>query len=153
MSVSRLVAAVLLTIMGTGWSGSLALAADAAVVGTVKLARGEVSVERDQALLPVSVGMAVLQSDVILTGPDGSAGITFQDNSLLSLGPHSRLAIDAFRFDSTTHDGAFETTLSKGRMAVVSGKIAKHQLDAMKVRTPTALLGVRGTEFVVEAGE
>jgi hypothetical protein len=95
--------------------------------------------------------MVLMQSDTVATGADGAAGITFEDNSLLSLGPGSRLAIDRFSFDRTTHAGNFETTLAKGRMAVVSGKIAKHQLDAMKVRTPTALLGVRGTEFIVEA--
>lgn len=152
MSLSRVVAVVSLSLASAAWSLPPA-AADESAVGTVKLARGEVSIERQQVALPASVGMPVLQSDVIVTGPDGSAGITFQDNSLLSLGPRSRLAIDSFHFDRTTHDGAFEATLSKGRMAVVSGKIAKHQLDAMKVRTPTALLGVRGTEFVVEAGE
>lgn len=129
------------------------LAQDAAPVGQVKLAKGTVSVEREAQSIAATVGMPVLQSDVIVTGADGSTGITFQDNSLLSLGPRSRLSVDSFHFDSTTHEGAFECTLSKGRMAVVSGKIAKHQLDAMKVRTPTALLGVRGTEFVVEAGE
>ncbi|MGQ0622573.1 MAG: FecR family protein [Panacagrimonas sp.] len=127
--------------------------AEAPAVGLVKMAKGTVMIEREQQALPAAVGMPVLQSDVITTGTDGSAGISFRDNSLLSLGPRSRLAVDTFRFDSTTHEGVFETTLSKGRMAVVSGKIAKHQLDAMKVRTPTALLGVRGTEFIVEAGD
>jgi hypothetical protein len=92
----------------------------------------------------------VYQSDRIVTGADGSAGITFEDNALLSLGPSSSLALDRFSFDSTTYDGAFETTLSSGKLAVVSGKIAHHQLDAMKVRTPSTILGVRGTKFLVE---
>lgn len=151
MSTHRLlIVALLATVLV---STASVLAAEDAAVGLVKVAEGEVNIEREQVLVAVSVGMTVLQSDVIVTGVDGSIGITFQDNSLLSLGPRSRLAVDTFHFDSTTHEGAFETTLSKGRMAVVSGKIAKHQLDAMKVRTPTALLGVRGTEFIVEAGE
>lgn len=123
------------------------------VVGTIKVAKGEVNVERGGEIMPATVGMAVLASDRIATGADGSVGITFEDNSLLSLGPESRLAIDQFRFDRTTHDGRFETTLSRGKLAVVSGKIAKRDLEGMKVRTPNSLLGVRGTEFVVEAGE
>ncbi|HZR34690.1 MAG TPA: FecR domain-containing protein [Nevskia sp.] len=118
--------------------------------GVFKVVRGTVAVERQGASLPATVGMAVYQSDRIVTGADGSAGITFEDNSLLSLGPSSRLAVDRFAFDSTTHDGAFETTLSSGKLAVVSGKIAHHQLDAMKVKTPSTILGVRGTKFLVE---
>jgi hypothetical protein len=124
-------------------------AADEAA-GIFKVVHGSVSVERQGQTLPATVGMAVYQSDRILTGADGSAGLTFEDNSMLSLGPSSKLAVDRFAFNSTTHDGAFETTLSNGRLAVISGKIAHHQLDAMKVRTPSSILGVRGTKFLVE---
>jgi hypothetical protein len=127
-----------------------ASAAADGIAGVFKVVRGSVSVERQGASLPAAVGMAVYQADRIVTGADGSAGITFEDNALLSLGPSSRLALDRFAFDSTTHDGAFETTLSSGKLAVVSGKIAHHQLDAMKVRTPSSVLGVRGTKFLVE---
>lgn len=124
-------------------------AADEAA-GMFKVVRGTVAVERQGASLPATVGMAVYQSDRIVTGADGSAGITFADNALLSLGPSSRLSLDRYAFDSTTYDGAFETTLSGGKLAVVSGKIAHHQPDAMKVRTPSSILGVRGTKFLVE---
>ncbi|MGH8597553.1 MAG: FecR family protein, partial [Gammaproteobacteria bacterium] len=96
------------------------------------------------------LGQPVLETDQIVTGPDGIAGVTFQDNSLLSLGPNSRLAIERFKFDSTTHDGDFQTSLKQGKLAVISGKIAKRKDDAMKVRLPTSIIGVRGTEFVVE---
>ena len=117
-----------------------------------KVVQGGVSVERQGSSLPASVGMVVYPSDSIVTAADGSAGITFQDNALLSLGPSSRLSLDRFVYDSTTAAGSFETTLSSGQLAVVSGKIAHHQLDAMKVKTPGAILGVRGTRFVVTAG-
>ena len=89
----------------------------------------------------------------MVTGADGSVGITFSDNTLLSIGPDSRLSIDRFAFDPTTHKGAFEASLGKGTLAGVSGKIAKQSPDAMKVKTPAALLGVRGTEFVIRTGD
>lgn len=136
-------------------TGVFALAAPARaddVAGVFKVVNGGVSVQRKDATLPATVGMAVYQSDQIVTAADGSAGITFEDNALLSLGPSSHLSVDRFAFNSTTHDGAFETTLSSGKLAVVSGKIAHHQLDAMKVRTPSTMLGVRGTKFLVEVG-
>ncbi|MGD9600429.1 MAG: FecR domain-containing protein [Gammaproteobacteria bacterium] len=125
-------------------------AAPAAEAGVIKTVQGDVSIERGAAVLTAELGLPVQVTDVIVTGPDGVVGITFEDNALLSLGPGSRLSIGQFRFDSTTHDGAFETTLTRGRLAVVSGKIAKHKQDAMKVRTPSSILGVRGTEFLVE---
>lgn len=128
-------------------------AADAEVAGIVKRAEGTVTVARGGNQLPATVGMPVYQADRVTTGPDGAIGITFEDNSLLSLGPSATLGIDRFAFNSTTHDGSFEVTVARGKLAVVSGKIAKHQEDAMKVRTPSSILGVRGTEFVVEVGD
>ena len=120
-------------------------------VGLIKVVKGTVQIERRGQRLPGLVGAKVEPADVVTTGPDGSVGILFADASLLSAGPNSVLVIDQFRFDSTTNQGAFETTLRKGTLSAVSGKIAKQAPDAMKVRTPTTVLGVRGTEFVVRA--
>ena len=126
-------------------------AAAADDVGQFKVAKGAVSIERAKQRMPVAVGTVVQEGDVVITGADGSAGITFKDDSLLSIGPDSVLAIDRFAFDSTTHAGAFETSLRQGSMAAVSGKIAKQSADAMRVRTPATILGVRGTEFLVRS--
>lgn len=121
--------------------------------GHIKVSRGAVQIERAGQTAPATVGAAVQTGDVVTTGTDGSVGITFLDNSLLSAGPNSVLAIDRFAFDSTTHQGAFESSLRKGTLAVVSGKLAKQSPEAMKVKTPAAVLGVRGTEFLVRTGD
>ena len=121
--------------------------------GHVKVTRGTVQIERAGQKVPASVGVPVQTGDVVTTGADGSVGITFLDNSLLSAGPNSVLAIDRFAFDTTTHQGAFESSLKKGTLAVVSGKLAKQSPDAMKVKTPAAVLSVRGTEFLVRTGD
>jgi hypothetical protein len=122
-------------------------------VGQIKVAKGAVHVERDGSRLPAAVGMAVRQSDTLVTGADGSAGVTFSDNSLLSTGPNSILVVDQYKFDSTTHAGKFDASLKKGTLAVVSGKIVKQSPGAMRVRTPAAIMGVRGTEFMVQVDE
>ena len=127
--------------------------AGAQEAGHVKVAKGAVQIERAGQKVPAAVGAAVQAGDVVVTGADGSVGITFLDNSLLSAGPNSVLAIDRFAFDSTTHQGSFESSLKKGTLAVVSGKLAKQSPDAMKVKTPAAVLGVRGTEFLVRTGD
>jgi hypothetical protein len=129
--------------------GVAAAAADD--VGRVKVVRGQVAIERGSQRLPATVGMNVQEGDVIVTGRDGAAGVTFDDDSLLSVGPDSVLAVDRFAFDTTTHAGRFDTSLRRGTLSAVSGKIAKQSPDAMKVRTPSTILGVRGTEFVVRA--
>jgi hypothetical protein len=121
--------------------------------GRVKVSKGEVYIERAGKRVPAPVGAAVQASDTVVTGSDGSVGITFHDNSLLSAGPNSELVIDKFVFDSTTHKGEFDTSLKKGTLAVVSGKIVKQSPEAMRIRTPAAIMGVRGTEFVVKVDE
>ena len=134
-------------------AAALALPAVAADIGLVKVSRGSVQIERGGARVPASVGASLRASDVIVTGADGSAGITFTDNSLVSVGPNSVFAIEKYSFDSTTHAGQFEGNLRQGRLAAVSGKMVKQAPESMKIRTPSAIMGVRGTEFVVQVDE
>lgn len=136
--------ASVLAVAGTAWADD---------VGQVKTTKGTVHVERDGQRLPASVGMPIRLSDALVTGADGSVGVTFSDNSLLSTGPNSVLVVDRYSFDSTTHAGRFDASLKKGTLAVVSGKMVKQSPDAMKVHTPAAIMGVRGTEFAVQVEE
>lgn len=151
----RSIRAVLIVTAAIGLVGGVGAALPAAAdpIGQIKTASGAVSIERGGARLPAAVGDRVEQSDVVTTGKDGAVGITFQDNSMMSLGPDSALALDRFKFDSTTHEGTFESSLKRGTLSVRSGYIVQQGPpgESMKVRTPAAILGVRGTEFVVRA--
>lgn len=122
-------------------------------IGKVKTASGAVFVQRGEARQPVKVGQALHQTDVVATGADGAVGLTFADNSRMSLGPNSELELSKFSFNTTTHVGLFGTSLRRGTLAVKSGKIAKQTPEAMTVRTPASVLAVRGTEFLVKTGE
>jgi hypothetical protein len=144
--------------MAMRWLAGLGAAVFAAAcwandVGEIKNVKGSVHVEREGKRVAAAPGMGVRQSDVVVTGADGSAGITFQDNSLLSVGPGSELAIEHYSFDSTTHAGRFDASLKRGTLGVVSGRIVKQSPEAMRVRTPTSIMGVRGTEFFVKVAE
>lgn len=136
--------------------GALALAAgqaladDAGLAGLVKTSRGLVTIERAGARVPAAVGMQVFAADKVRTGGDGSVGIALRDHTLLSAGPNTVLTLDRFAFDQTTHAGAMQTTLGKGTLSVVTGKLAKQAPESVEFRTPAAILGVRGTEFVIE---
>lgn len=132
---------------------ALATPAIAADIGLIKVAKGTVQIERGGAKIAAAVGTPLRASDVVVTGADGSAGITFTDNSLVSVGPNSVFAIEKYSFDSTTHSGQFQGNLRQGRLAAVSGKMVKQSPESMKIRTPSAVMGVRGTEFVVQVDE
>lgn len=117
--------------------------------GQVKSAKGAVHLERSGQRVAVQVGTPVREGDALVTGADGAAGVTFTDNSLLSVGPSSRLVLDKYAFNSTTNAGRMEASLSKGTLAGISGKMVKQSPDAVRVRTPTVVMGVRGTEFAI----
>lgn len=129
------------------------LGAQASEIGRVKVAKGMVTIERAGQSIVAAPGVTLHAADVVRTGADAAVGITMSDNSLLSAGPNSVLALDRFSFDPTTHQGRFDSSLRRGTLAVVSGKLAKQSPEAMTVKTPAAILGIRGTEFVVSADE
>ena len=127
-----------------------ALAAEPA--GVVKTVKGQVAIERPGEAAAAVPGAKVRAGDRVVTGRDGQVGITLQDNTLLSAGPNSTLVLDDFAFDSTTHAGTIDASVKRGTVAVVSGKIAKQSPETVRFRTPNAILGVRGTSFVIDAG-
>jgi hypothetical protein len=129
------------------------LLADAAQpAGVVKIAQGQVAIERDGAKQKATPGLHVHAGDRILTGADGRIGITLDDNTLISAGPNAVVVLDRFTFDSTTHAGVLDASVQRGTLAVSTGKISKQSPEAVRFRTPNAILGVRGTSFVVDAG-
>lgn len=137
-----LLAAVLAT-------GGAAAAAEQA--GIVKRTQGAVALQRGGQPLPVAPGTAVQVGDRIVTGADGAVGLTMADDTLLTAGPGSTLVISEFRFNSTTNEGGLLATLLKGTLNVVTGLIAKQTPQAVNVQTRNAVMGVRGTDFIVDA--
>ena len=131
-------------------TAALPAAAAGPRVAQVKVAQGTVTVVRDGRILPLKVGDPIYQKDVIETGADGSVGITFVDNSVFSTGRDSRLAVDEFQFDSSNFRGEMLADMQKGTLTVVSGDIARSSPGKMRIKTPKAILGVRGTTFAVQ---
>ena len=121
--------------------------------GTIKISRGDATIVRDGGTLPAAVGRPVLVSDQIVTGDRGAVGITLRDNTRLTAGPNTTLDLNTFSFDTTTHEGAVDASVTRGSLSVISGKIAKASPNAVRFNTPTVTLGVRGTEFIIEVDE
>jgi hypothetical protein len=120
-------------------------------IGQIKTATGQAFIVRGEARLPAKVGDPVYESDTIETGAPGSTiGITFIDNTVFSTGPETQVALSQFRFDSSNFKGEMLADVKKGSLSVVSGDITRSTPGAMKIKTPTAILGVSGTTFAVK---
>lgn len=116
-----------------------------APVGIIKVAAGEAAVVRGGKMLPATPGLALLETDALRTGPDGRLGVTLHDDTRLSLGPDSELRVSSYRYAPA--EGALGLVLSvlRGAAIYVSGQIAKLSPDAVRLETPSAIVGVRGT--------
>lgn len=150
----RHVRAALATALLAAGLGAAALPAAAqtpTAAGIVKRSVGTVTLERDGQRLPVEPGTAVRVGDTLRTGADGAAGITLADDTRLTAGPGTELVLSAFSFDSTTQDGQLLVSLWRGALNVVTGLIGKKAPEQVKVQTRTVVLGVRGTEFIVDS--
>lgn len=133
-------------------AAAVALLSNAAELpaGMIKTAKGSASIEREGQKTPAKAGAALMASDRVLTGADGSVGITLRDETLLAVGPNSNVWLEKYAFDPTSHEGGLNATVKKGTLGVISGKLSKQSPGAVQFRTPTSILGVRGTEFVID---
>jgi len=122
-------------------------------IGQIKTLKGDVIILRSGAEQAAQPGDVLHKADVVQTGADSSVGITFIDGSRFAAGPQTRLALKRFRFNPTTQDGEFSAEMKQGTLTVVSGHIAKQSPDAMKIVTPTTILGFRGTTVAIEVSE
>jgi hypothetical protein len=129
------------------------LQAGADGIGKFRNVKGESYVVRDGERAKAEVGGTIQQKDVIETAADGAVGITFNDNTVFSTGPNSHVSMEEFTFNPVTLKGSFLAKLGRGTLSVVSGDIARGSPSAMKIRTPSAILGVRGTRFLVRVNE
>lgn len=130
-----------------------AVAQDRPAAGRIKVSSGAAFIVRDGAQIPAQLGQAVFESDGLRTGADGKVGVTLSDDTRLSLGPNSELKLQQFKF--TPADSAFGLALKfvKGAATYVSGRIAKLAPDSIKLETPAAIIGVRGTTLAIRVTE
>lgn len=132
----------------------LAFCVSAAVLageaGEVKSVSGTVQVERNGALVAVSPGMKLMSQDVLITGKDGQVAALLLDDTRLSMDANSRVELASFSFNPVTTKGEMTTKLHRGILSVVSGKLVKSSPGMVRYTTPSSVLAVRGTEFVME---
>ena len=118
--------------------------------GTLKGVTGDVRLSQGGAAHAAQEGGGLQQADRILTGRDGSATFTLKDGTVVSVGPNSTLDLAIVQFDATTQDGNLMLSLLQGTIRVVTGWLGKMHPGQVKFVTPTSVVGVRGTDFIVE---
>jgi hypothetical protein len=130
-------------------------------IGKIVIVTGSVTVEHSAAvaimakLTPnvgtAAAGDALYIGDVIQTGPDGKAGITFSDGTAFNISSNARMVLDEFVYDPNGKSNATVFSLSKGTFTLIAGQVAK--TGTMKVETPVATLGIRGTTPHIEIAD
>jgi hypothetical protein len=117
--------------------------------GRVKVVSGEAFILRAGKAISAAPGQPVFSSDSLRTGPDGTIGVTLKDATRLSLGPASELRVERFVYAPESGRLAMVITFVRGAAAYVSGRIAKLAPDAIRLETPAAIVGVRGTTLAI----
>jgi hypothetical protein len=125
--------------------------AQEAAIGYIKSADGVVTVTHGQQTWKAVPGTPVYEGDTLRTFWNGTVGVTFKDDTRISLGPSSRVTVPKFVFSPSDQQYGFVLRLIAGSMQYLSGLTAKLSPDSMKIETPTATIGVRGTRFVARA--
>jgi hypothetical protein len=126
-----------------------ALAQQPSPAGHVKIATGSAFIVRQNTEVPAKPGDLVFATDALRTGADGTVGVTLKDDTRLSLGPGSEVRLE--RYVYAPGEGGFGMVLNfvRGAATYVSGRMAKLAPDSIRLETPAAIVGVRGTTIAV----
>ena len=117
--------------------------------GQIKVVSGAAFIVRGNTVLPATVGQRVFEADKVRTGSDGRLGITLKDDTRFSLGPNSEVHLNRFAYAPSEGRIGLALNVVRGVAAYVSGRIAKLSPDAVKLETPGAIVGVRGTTLAL----
>lgn len=119
-------------------------------VGIVKNFSGKAFIERNKVIKSVNVKEGLLENDTLITGHNGSIGVILQDNSVMSIGPNTRVVISKFLFNPASEKFSFIAQIKKGTVVYLTGLIARLNHRGVRFETPSAVCGIRGTHFAIK---
>jgi hypothetical protein len=121
------------------------------VIGFVKTVAGDATVLDSGKTVKAQPGTPLHLGNILKTGNEGTLGVTFKDNTVMSFGPDTEVTIDEYLYAPAKGDLKLVTSIAKGTLHYISGVIAKLKPEAVAVKTPTGIIGIRGTHFLVKA--
>jgi len=122
-----------------------------ASVAVVKTTTGKVEVKRAGKSIKVTKGSKLEKGDIVMTKSKSSVAIMFDDGTTVSLGEKAIFVINKFKVKPSKKEYEVDLELKKGKAVFRSGKIGKLSPESVKFRIPSGVIGIRGTQFVVEA--
>jgi hypothetical protein len=120
-------------------------------IGNVATLTGSATVTRNNAATPLKLQDDIFQNDVLQTSANSTLGVTFNDATTFNLTANARIAVDNYVYEDGGKQNAALFDITKGTVAFVAAAVAK--TGDMKISTPTATLGIRGTTGLVEVPE
>ena len=126
-----------------------ALLADAPI-GYVKTVSGSATVTTADKVVKAEVGTPVFLGSVLQTGKSSSLGLTLKDETIMSFGSDTQLTVDEYLYAPAEGKLKLNSRLARGSLNYVSGVIAKLQPDAVTVKTPSGVIGVRGPQVLLQ---
>jgi len=122
------------------------------VIGDVILHTGNAVIEQDGEDVEAEKDLDVFSYNTVKTGK-GKVAIGFIDDTRVDVTEHSKLIIDEFVYDPNTKTGSLSLKAALGTIRYASGQIAKTSPTEVQIKTPTATIGVRGTDFTMTVDE
>jgi hypothetical protein len=125
-------------------------AQDRVAAGRIKVVSGAAFIVRGSDTIPAQAGDPVFAADSLRTGEGGSVGVTLRDDTRLSLGSNSEVRLDRYAY-APGSGGSIGMVLKfvRGVAAYVSGRMAKLAPDSIRLETPAAIVGIRGTTLAL----
>ena len=123
-----------------------------ASVGEIGKVKGSGAIERGADSLEAVDGLGIQMRDTAVTA-NANMRIDFVDDTRVDITEHSRLIIDEFVYDPANDIGKLSIKASLGTVRYASGQIAKNFKQNVKIRTPSATIAVRGTDFIMVVDE
>lgn len=118
-------------------------------IGKIKGTKGLVSISRDGKTIPAYPMMKIHLKDVIMTGSNGALGILLEDNTLLSMGPMSKLSMDKFVFSPATNKFGMQVSMQQGTFVYLSGLLGKLAPLSVDIKTPVGEISMlKKTNFM-----
>ncbi len=135
---------VVAVILLSGFAGDQAVAQEA--IGSISRIQGEASGTRGAATRPLGLNTSVFLNEAVSTGEAARLEVTFADNTRLTLGENAKLTLDTYVFNAAAARGTIKFGVV-GAFRFLSGKVSKLANSDVNVTTPSANIGIRGTEF------
>ena len=124
----------------------------AGIIGDIILQTGNAVIEQDGEDVKAEDDLDIFQYNTVKTGK-GKVAIGFIDDTRVDVTEHSKLIIDEFVYDPNTKKGSLSLKAALGTIRYASGQIAKTSPTEVQIKTPTATIGVRGTDFTMTVDE